>query len=97
MEKQQVLDILSEHWQEISQRYDVLYLALFGSVARGEASTGSDIDLLVAFKGRADFDRFMDLKFFLEDLLMTEVDLVTDRAIRPRLRPGIEREAIRVA
>ena len=44
-----------------------------------------------------DFDRFMGLKAFLENALGAPVDLVTEKAIRPRLRPYIEREAVRVA
>ncbi len=44
---------------------------------------GSDIDVLVTFEGHADFDRFMDLKFFLEEQLGAAVDLVTPNARRP--------------
>jgi predicted nucleotidyltransferase len=81
----------------IRQRFGVRRLAVFGSVARGEARSHSDVDLLVAFEGPADFDRFMDLKFYLEDLLGRRVDLVTPLALRPELRERIEREAIGVA
>lgn len=55
------------------------------------------MDLLVAFEGLPTFDRYMGLKLFLEDLLGRRVDLVTEDALRPELRPAIEREAIRVA
>ena len=72
-------------------------LYLFGSVARDEARDGSDVDLLVEFKGPPSFDRFMDLKFFLEDELGIPVDLVTRRALKPVLRSEIERDAVRVA
>jgi predicted nucleotidyltransferase len=97
MRKQQVLDRLAERIEEMRQRFGVKTLAVFGSVVRDEADAASDVDVLVAFKAPADFDRFMDLKFFLEDLLDARVDLVTDKALRPRLRPYIEREAIYVA
>lgn len=72
-------------------------LGLFGSVARGEARTDSDVDLLVAFDGPATFDRYMDLKFFLEELLGRRVDLVTERGLREAVRPTVERELRRVA
>ena len=72
-------------------------LGLFGSVARGEARDDSDVDLLVAFDGPATFDRYMDLKFFLEELLGRRVDLVTERGLRKALRPTVERELRRVA
>lgn len=81
----------------LRQRFGVRHLAVFGSVARGQARHDSDVDVLVTFEGPADFDRFMDLKFYLEELLGRPVDLVTRRALRPELREGIEREAIRVA
>jgi predicted nucleotidyltransferase len=71
-------------------------LSLFGSVARGKASEASDVDLLVDLDGPATFDGFMDLKLRLEELLGGRVDLVTRKAIRPRLRERIEGEAIRV-
>lgn len=97
MTKHEVLDRLTERAQDVRQRFAVKTLAVFGSVARGEGRAGSDVDVLVAFDGPADFDRFMDLKFFLEDILGVRVDLVTDKALRPQLRPAIEREAIHVA
>ena len=71
-------------------------LAVFGTVARGEAGPDSAVDILVEFEGRATFDRYMGLKFFLEDLLGRRVDLVTRKALKPRLRPYVEQEAIYV-
>lgn len=96
MEREQVIKLISEHRQSLD-RFGVEMLSLFGSVAREEARPGSDIDVLVDFTGKATFDRYMDLKFFLEDLLGSRVDLVTRNALRPSMRPAVEREAIRVA
>ena len=53
--------------------------------------------MLVRFSSAPTFDRFMDLKMLLEDILGRRVDLVTEAALRPELRPQIEREAVRVA
>ena len=72
-------------------------LSLFGSVARGDATASSDVDLLVRFNGPATFDRYMDLKLFLEDLLGRRVDLVTEQALRKELRARVEQELLRVA
>ena len=77
--------------------FDVASLRLFGSHARDAGTDASDIDLVVAFRGAATFDVFMGLKLFLEDRLGRNIDLVTEKAIRPELRPSIERDAIRVA
>jgi len=78
-------------------RFGVKSLALFGSVVRDEARPDSDVDLLVEFEGKATFDRYIGLKAFLEDLLKCPVDLTTRRALKPRLRPYVEREAVYVA
>lgn len=71
-------------------------LDLFGSVARGEAGAESDVDVLVEFESSPGFDQFMDVKFFLEDLLGRRVDLVTPPALKPRMRPVVERESVHV-
>jgi len=97
MSKDQVLDLLSQRLGEMAERFGVKDLAIFGSVVRGEASQASDVDVLVEFAGRATFDGFMDLKFYLEDLLNTQVDLVTNKALRESMRTHIQREMIRVA
>jgi predicted nucleotidyltransferase len=68
-------------------------MAIFGSVARDEARPDSDVDILVEFQGPATFNGYMDLKFFLEDLLGRPVDLVTRKSIRPQLKTRIESEA----
>jgi len=75
----------------------VASLSLFGSVARGDSTDDSDIDLLVRFDGRASFDRYMDLKLFLEDLLGRRVDLVTEQALREEIRAHVEQDLLRVA
>ena len=79
------------------RRFRVKSLDLFGSLARDETHAASDVDLLVEFDDGPTFDQFMDLKFFLEELLSQRVDLVTRAALKPRMRPVIEREAVRVA
>jgi predicted nucleotidyltransferase len=90
------MDALRGSAEAIGQ-FGVRSLSLFGSVARNEAGEGSDVDVLVDFEGEATFDRYMGLKFFLEDLLGRKVDLVTQKALRNELRPSVELEAVRVA
>ena len=75
----------------------VASLSLFGSMARGDSTEDSDIDLLVRFDGRASFDRYMDLKLFLEDLLGRRVDLVTEQALREEIRAHVQQDLLRVA
>ena len=80
----------------LSERFGVSDLALFGSTARDAAGEGSDIDILVSFDGPATSKRYFGVQFYLEDLLGCPVDLVTDKALRPELRPYVEKEAIHV-
>ena len=97
MKREEVLRILSQHRGHLEQRHGVRSIALFGSVARDQASPESDIDLLVEFATRPGFDGYMRLKEHLESLLGRRVDLVMTGALKPSVRPEIEREAIRVA
>lgn len=80
----------------MQRRFAVRRLALFGSRAREQARVGSDIDVLVEFDGPATSARYFGLQFYLEDLLGGAVDLVTNQALRPELRPFVERDAIHV-
>ena len=96
MNKQETLNRLSQSKRELEGKFAIKDLAIFGSLARDEATGASDVDVLVKFKGPAGFDQFMDLKFYLEDLIGAPVDLVTDKALRPILREKIKREAIYV-
>jgi predicted nucleotidyltransferase len=68
-------------------------LGLFGSCARNEANSNSDVDFLVDFEKKT-FDAYMDLKFFLQDLLGKKIDLITVGSIKPRLRERILAETI---
>ncbi len=96
MDRSQVIASLTEHKPVLAERYGVTRLALFGSTARGTAGPDSDVDVLVAFDGPADSARFFGVQFYLEDLLGRTVDLVTDKALRERLRPFVERDAITI-
>ena len=67
-------------------------IGLFGSYTRSEQKAESDIDILVEFeKNQKTFDNYMYLKFFLEDLFKSKVDLVVVEAIKPDLKPYIMR------
>lgn len=69
-------------------------LALFGSVARGEARSDSDVDLLVQFfPGAKTYKRFLALSELLETRLGRTVELVTTEALSPFLGPHILAEA----
>lgn len=96
MDRDTILQLLHDHRPTLTTKFDVETLALFGSFARGEEREDSDIDILVSFKGPATSARYFGLQFYLEDLLHHPVDLVADKALRPELRPYVEREAVYV-
>ncbi|MEN8260958.1 MAG: nucleotidyltransferase family protein [Pseudomonadota bacterium] len=96
MKKNEALKLLKTHKPELAERFGVIDLALFGSTSRDTAGAESDIDILVTFDGPATSSRYFGLLFYLEDLLGGPVDLVTDKALRPELRPFVEQEAIHV-
>lgn len=96
MERDEVLTILRQHWA-ILKSLGVRSLSIFGSIARDEARSDSDVDVLVDFEPPITFDRYMDVKIYLEDHLGTRVDLVSWQSLKPQIRSIVEQEAIRVA
>lgn len=90
--KQDILTVLRENSAQI-KALGVRRLGLFGSFARGQQTSASDVDLLVEFEpGQKTFDNFMRLSFLLEDLLRRRVELVTPEALSPHLGPHILNE-----
>ena len=97
MSKNEILQQLQEKMNEIRKLFSVKKLYIFGSYARNENTSQSDLDVLVIFSQKTTFDLYMDLKFYLEELLNLKVDLVTDKALRPQIQKSIEEEKIDVA
>ena len=97
MSKAELLVLLGGQRETLRRRYGVKSLAVFGSAARDTLSSTSDIDVLVEFDTPPGFDRYFDLKFFLEELIERPVDLVTRGGLRNELRARVEAEAISVA
>jgi len=96
MTRRTVISRIRKHRAQLTE-LGVKSLSIFGSVARGEERPDSDVDILVEFQGRATFDRFMDTKFYLEELLGCKVDLVTPQAIKPRMKPYVMQDLVHVA
>jgi predicted nucleotidyltransferase len=96
MTRKTVISRIRKHRAQLTA-LGVKSLSLFGSVARGEGHAGSDVDILVEFDGPATFDGYMDTKFYLEELLGCEVDLVTPQAIKARMKPTIMQDLVHVA
>lgn len=78
--------------QEICRQNDVVMVGVFGSMARGEASEESDIDLLVRFSKRKSLLELLRLEREVAAVLGRKVDLLTENAISPYLRDRVGRE-----
>jgi predicted nucleotidyltransferase len=84
------------------RREDILRIAaqhgahnvrVFGSVARGEARSDSDVDLLVELESGRSLLDLGGLLMDLQTLLGREVDVVTDQGLRDRIRARVLQEA----
>jgi predicted nucleotidyltransferase len=96
MKRSKALEVLTRVKPDLASRFGVVRLSLFGSTSRDEAQPDSDVDILVSFDGPATSQRYFGVQFHLEDALGCSVDLVTEKALRPELRPFIEQEAVSV-
>ena len=96
MNRARAIELLTQSKPLLAARFGVTHIALFGSTARDDARSDSDVDILVAFDGPATSERYFGVQFYLEDLFGVPVDLVTEKALRAELRPFIEKEVVRV-
>lgn len=96
MNRKDVINTLTRVKPELTGRFGVTRLALFGSTARDLANRESDIDILVAFDGPATSAKYFGVQFLLEDQFGCRVDLVTEKALRSELRAFVEQDAIYV-
>ena len=96
MQRAQVIAILNKHRNILSEHYRVKSLALFGSVARDEASANSDVDLLVDFDRPVGLFGLFALQDYLETILGCSVDLGTPNSLKPRIREKVLSESMYV-
>jgi uncharacterized protein len=92
-------DLLKSRREEIlriAAKHGARNVRVFGSVARGEADSRSDIDLLVEFKRGTTLLGHAALVQELEDLLGVKVDVVSERGLRDRVRERVLREAVAI-
>jgi len=97
MKQDLVLQILKQKNTELTKQFGVKSLLLFGSVARDEATTASDVDLLVEFSRPVGYFGLFALQDYLEKLLGCPVDLGTPDSLKPNIRERVMGELIRVA
>ena len=91
--RNEVLTTLRSLKPELVRRFGVREISLFGSFARGEETTASDVDILVDVDPAIGLE-FVSLAEFLQVALGRKVDLVSTRALRPRHRDAIRPEVL---
>ena len=77
---------------DLAKKHQISYLALFGSYARGDQTSDSDIDLLVQYHQRVGIFDHVASQLAVEKLLQKSVDLVSINSLDPMLRPNIMKD-----
>lgn len=86
--------ILRQHLTEIREKYSVSYLGIFGSYIRGEQTSDSDLDVLVEFDETPGLLKYIELEYYLSDLLGVKVDLVTRSGLKPNVGKRVINEVV---
>ena len=89
-----IINTLKEYKEELKKRFKVKEIGIFGSYVRGNEQRKSDVDILVEFKEPVGLFEFMDLEEYLEKLFKRKVDLVSKKALKPRIGKYILREVV---
>lgn len=96
MTRDETVHILRQYQSELAERHAVRSLALFGSVARDEATAVSDVDVLVEFDRPVGLFELFALQDELQALLDCPVDVGTVDSLKPRIREKVLEEAVYV-
>lgn len=91
----EIKQFLAQLKPELSRRFHVQSLGLFGSVVRDDFSPSSDIDIIVEFDRQIGIE-FIDLAQYIEQRLQKKVDLVSRRGVKDKYFKAIEREIVYV-
>ncbi len=94
--KEKILKTIKDEFSYLNEKYGVRKIGLFGSYSRGEAREGSDIDLLVEFEKPIGFFKFIELEDHLTHRLGVKVELVTDDALKPLVKPQVMEDIVYV-
>ena len=86
---QQALILLKKLKPTLQEKWGVTELAVFGSVARGEANSDSDIDIMFDYEGSLGWE-IVNLGDFLEAQFQCKVDLLSKKGIRSKVWPFIQ-------
>jgi len=94
-ELERIEKILKKHMKILKKKFYVKRIGIFGSLSKGKQTPESDVDILVELNGPIGWD-FVELKYFLEEIIGKKVDLVSIKALKPQLKKNILNEVIYV-
>jgi predicted nucleotidyltransferase len=91
---EEIKKILKENEVILREKFKVKEIGIFGSFVRGEQKKRSDLDILVEFEEPISLFEFMDLEDYLKKIVGVKVDLVSKKALKPRIGKHILEEVI---
>ncbi len=80
----------------LKEKYGIEEFAIFGSVARGEDTESSDVDIAIIKAKKKNYFDLLEVKYFLKDCLHKEIDIGYFDAIRPIFKKHIKKDLINV-
>jgi hypothetical protein len=93
---EEIKEILKKQKPFLMERYGVKEIGIFGSHAKGEQKDKSDLDILVEFGKSIGFFEFLELEEYLENTIGVKVELVTKRALKPKIGEYILSEVVNI-
>lgn len=96
MNIERIKNLIDKNMDFLKKTYSVKSIGIFGSVATGQSSNLSDVDLLVEFQEPIGMFKFIELEEYLSKVLARRVDLVTKKALKDAIRKDVLREVIYV-
>ena|SRR5581483_9437994 len=88
------VSVLQKSHDILRDKFNVKEIGIFGSVARGEHTAASDIDVLVEFSKPIGLFTFLDLESFLQKQLSHKIDLVSKKALKPVIKDQILKDVV---
>ena len=90
------LAAINKNFGLIKKDYQVKKIGIFGSVAKGQQRSGSDLDILIEFSKPISFFQFIELEEFLSKILNKKVDLVSKKGLKQAIKKQVLKEVIYV-
>jgi len=94
--KEEILKILKDEFPYLKEEYGVKKIGVFGSYSRAEQDIKSDVDILIQFEKPIGFFKFIAIEDYLSERLKAKVELVTEDALKPIIKPYVMEDVVYV-